>query len=215
MNSWSPVWALSRSAARAGRSHPTARRCHVTRSPRHADHGWPVASRHLTLQRSANILGYWWRAVEIFNPPRPPGPSDWFPTEAKSYACTLRPGEPAPWEPGHRVMGLQLGPGKTWEFTLYCGLYRRSCVEEELSRRFGRDDEYRDSATPGESALFALTVDADGYPVQRSAVLSACAWALGRLADTHGPGWLSRRHQVDEQWLPGTISAQRDRKSVV
>ncbi|HEY4007344.1 MAG TPA: ATP-binding protein [Pseudonocardia sp.] len=141
-------------------------------------------------QRSASVLDYW-RAVETFNPPRPPAADGVLPAEAESFVCSLHPGQPAPWEPRHDLAGLRLKPGQTWEFTLYCGLYRLSGVEAELIARFG-DDEYRDGPARGESVLFGLTVDANGYLVRQSAVLSSCAWALGRLTSQQvdGPGWL-------------------------
>jgi hypothetical protein len=43
--------------------------------------------------------------------------------------------------------------------------------------RSGRSE----APTRGQSALFACTLDADGYLLEDSVVLSACAWAVGRI----------------------------------
>ena len=48
--------------------------------------------------------------------------------------------------------------------------------------QFGDDDPAGQRKAIGDqSALFGCTVDADGLLVEESAVLSSCAWAIGRL----------------------------------
>jgi hypothetical protein len=44
-----------------------------------------------------------------------------------------------------------------------------------LVSAFGRDSKYPDSRPDGQTALFAFSLDADGYLVENSATLSSCS----------------------------------------
>ena len=60
--------------------------------------------------------------------------------------------------------------------------------------QFGDDDPASQRKAIGDqSALFGCTVDADGLLVEESAVLSSCAWAIGRLCagGRRSGDWLS------------------------
>jgi hypothetical protein len=63
---------------------------------------------------------------------------------------------------------------------VFAGVYDLSKVRDVLINKYGEDDP---EAAPvrGQSALFACTVDADGYLVPESGVVSACAWAIGQV----------------------------------
>ena len=79
----------------------------------------------------------------------------------------------------------------SWQFTVYCGLYPLASIQDRLIEVFGSDEVYRDGSVSGETALFAFTMDAAGYPLEDSAVLSSCSWAIGRLGVLGGhQNWL-------------------------
>ena len=62
---------------------------------------------------------------------------------------------------------------------MFGGVYDLGKIRAVLVQKYGQDDP--EAPTRGQSALFACTVDADGYLLEDSAVLSACAWAIGRI----------------------------------
>ena len=64
---------------------------------------------------------------------------------------------------------------------MFGGVHELSRVRDTLTGLYGPDDDggQREPAG-GQSALFAVTVDGDGAPVPGTAVLSSCAWAVGR-----------------------------------
>lgn len=70
-------------------------------------------------------------------------------------------------------------PGKVWRHEVFGGVYDLSKIRDVLVQKYDQDDP--EAPTRGQSALFACTVDADGYLLEDSAVLSACAWAIGRI----------------------------------
>nr|WP_228046135.1 DEAD/DEAH box helicase [Saccharopolyspora sp. HNM0983] len=99
--------------------------------------------------------------------------------------------ETAPWEPGHALTSEPLHPARTWKFTVYGGLYDTRALRDALVQRFGEDGAPRDEQSAGTTALFSLTLDADGDLVEDSAALSSCGWAVGRLAADSGERPLS------------------------
>jgi len=119
---------------------------------------------------AAQIVRFW-QAVEMFSPQQLPR------TDAKNHVADLRPGDPMPWEPGGKLP--QARPGKVWRHEVFGGVYDLSKIRDVLVKEYGQDDP--EAPARGQSALFACTVDADGYLVEESAVLSACAWAIGQI----------------------------------
>ncbi|WP_406690156.1 AAA domain-containing protein [Saccharopolyspora sp. ID03-671] len=95
----------------------------------------------------------------------------------------LDAGKLAPWEMGHPLLSEPLPDKRTWQFTVYGGLYSRSAVSDALVRAFGQDTR-EERPSDGHTALFALTIDADGCLVENGATLSACAWTLGKLTSS-------------------------------
>jgi hypothetical protein len=118
----------------------------------------------------ARIVRFW-HAVEMFSPQQLPK------VDAKKHVADFRPGDPMPWEPGGKLRLAR--SGKVWRHVVFGGVYDLSKIRDVLVSKYGQDDP--EAPTRGQSALFACTVDADGYLVEESAVLSACAWAIGQI----------------------------------
>ena len=121
-----------------------------------------------------------WRAVEIFSPQPLPRP------DARFRVADIGPGEPMPWEPGSRHCAPP-APGKAWRHEVFGGIHELRSVRDTLTGLYGPDDDggQREPAG-GQSALFAVTVDGDGVLVDGTAVLSSCAWAVGRARAARG-----------------------------
>jgi hypothetical protein len=122
----------------------------------------------------AEIVGFW-RAVEMFSPQQVEKVDD----ERKVFRVAA--GAPLPWTDGHRVAGVRLKPHLTWRHTVYLGCYRLERVTAALNEAYGEDPQSYDGRLDQESALAAFHVGADGIFLGRSPILSACAWATGRL----------------------------------
>ena len=112
----------------------------------------------------------------MFSPQSLPKP------DIRARVTDLGPDERMPWEPGSRLDGQPADPGKAWRHEVFGGVYELGRVRDTLVTLYDKDDSADDQRepVPGQSALFACTVDADGVLVEGSAVLSACAWAIGR-----------------------------------
>jgi hypothetical protein len=140
----------------------------------------------------ARVIEFW-RAVEVFSPQPLPRP------DARSGVADAGPGEELPWEPG--APGCpRPAEGKAWRHEVFAGLHELSRVRDTLTGLYGPDDDggQRERAG-GQSALFAVTADGDGVLVPGTAVLSSCAWAVGR-AVAAGDG-LSLAGFVQDAWL--------------
>jgi AAA domain len=119
----------------------------------------------------AQIVRFW-HAVEMFSPQALPR------AEARNHVIDFRPGDPLPWEPAGKLGNAK--QGNVWRHEVFAGVYDLSKVRDVLVRKYGEDDPEAASVR-GQSALFACTVDADGYLRQESGVVSACAWAIGQV----------------------------------
>jgi hypothetical protein len=100
----------------------------------------------------AQIVRFW-HAVEMFSPQALP------PADARNHVVDFRPGDRMPWEAGTKA-----SQGKVWRHEVFAGVYDLSKVRDVLISKYGEDDP---EAAPvrGQSALFACTIDADGYLV--------------------------------------------------
>jgi hypothetical protein len=105
----------------------------------------------------------------MFSPQALPKP------DPRNHIVDVYPGEPMPWE-----QPVKPAPGKIWRHEVFGGVYELSRVRDVLVTHFGQDDP--EAAVRGQSALFGCTIDADGFLVEESAVLSACAWAIGQVS---------------------------------
>ena len=136
---------------------------------------------------AARIVRFW-QAVEKFSPQSLKDP------DPRKNLVDVRPGEPMPWEPGSSLSQQPVKPGKVWRHRIYGGVYELSRVRDVLVKLFGDDQMEERQLEPvrGESALFACTIDEDGFLVAESAVLSMCPSAIGRAAASRGAvaAWL-------------------------
>ncbi|MFE4516120.1 AAA domain-containing protein [Kitasatospora sp. NPDC056783] len=157
-----------------------------------------------------------WRAIELFGPPSIPE------VPRKRRAGRPRASDPVvvdvtpaagqaapvlPWSPEHPETAAWRAPqGMVWRHEVYGGIF-----ELELLRRAmiavlpagtdpdpGVPDE--ELVLSGGSAMFALVLDEHGRPVEDTSVVSACAWATGRLFDPgpSAPGWLDGFEELGE-----------------
>jgi hypothetical protein len=84
--------------------------------------------------------------------------------------------------------------GSEWRHTVYGGVFSYQPVRKEFERVLGYTEQpdHGGQRRDIESALFAFTVDKDGFLIEGSEAFSSCAWATGRLRSP-GPGeagWL-------------------------
>ena len=123
-----------------------------------------------------------WRAVEIFSARPLPRP------DARFGIADVAAGAPMPWEADSRP-GTPPPAGKAWRHEVFGGIFELNGVREVLAGLYGPDaDGGQREPERRQSALFACTVDGDGGLLPRTAVLSSCAWAVGRaLAAPDGP----------------------------
>ncbi|WP_328867622.1 ATP-binding protein [Streptomyces sp. NBC_00304] len=157
-----------------------------------------------------------WRAIELFGPPSIPalprrrsaarsGPGDEYIVD-----LTPLPGQAPPllpWDGGHPDTGARRAPrGRMWRHEIYCGIFELELLRQAMIAVLpaGTDPDpgvpQSELTLAGESAMFALILDDEGRPVEDTSVISACAWATGRLFDP-GPsarGWLDGFEDLDD-----------------
>lgn len=121
-----------------------------------------------------------WRAIEMFSAQALPK------VDIREHIVDVYPGDPMPCEQSSSLSRKPVTPGTVWRHEVFGGVYEARKVGDTLVGLFGEDDDPAGQREPaaGQSALFAFTVDADGVLAEESAVLSSCAWAIGR-ALTH------------------------------
>jgi hypothetical protein len=124
-----------------------------------------------------------WQAVSIFSP------QSLSSVDSGAHVVDVLPGELMPWEPGSLLESEPVKSGQVWRHEVFGGVYEVRGVRDVLVRRLGSDNPGEDEQAPvrGESAIFACMVDAEGLLVEESAVLSACAWAVGQALTPRWP----------------------------
>ena len=151
-------------------------------------------------QERSRILQFW-RSVEFFSPQSVPqtDPRD---TQEPVHAIIVPDGL-MPWESKHPLQRRRLDGNYVWRHIVYCGIYRLEGVCEILEDILGRDEESFDERVDGESCLFAFQVSHDGRVIFNTALLSTCAWAVGRTIDPgpHARAWLSGFDQEQELFV--------------
>jgi hypothetical protein len=133
-----------------------------------------------------------WQALETFNPRPLPRP------DFRENITDIRGDDPLPWEEGSRFAARAPAAGTVWRHQVFGGLFELATVRAALAGLYGGDEADGEAAGvgdvpfPGQSALFACTVDARGVLIGQSAV-SECAWALGRAVAYGGDpaAWLT------------------------
>lgn len=90
-----------------------------------------------------------------------------------------------------------------WQFSVYGGIYGLAAVREALTSVFGREGNEFVEHDDSETAMFAFTLDAEGYLVEDSPALSACAWAISRLQHPgpDAPGWLEGFKSEEDSFI--------------
>ncbi|WP_433558348.1 DEAD/DEAH box helicase [Pseudonocardia xinjiangensis] len=158
----------------------------------------------MQLDGRARIVEFW-RAVEMLNPNTVPKLERRRGAEAEQQVFDLGTNDTTPWSAGHPLTADPLPPHKTWQFTVYGGIYDLASIQRTLAEAFGDDSTPTEGRSSGRSALFAFAVDIDGFMVENSGTLSACAWALGRLGSL-GPdaqNWLDGFHAEERAFKSG------------
>ncbi|WP_128819030.1 DEAD/DEAH box helicase [Streptomyces sp. S063] len=157
-----------------------------------------------------------WRTIELFGPPSIPalprrrsaarsGPRDEYIID-----LTPQPGRPPsrlPWDADHPETAARRAPrGRMWRHEIYCGVFDLELLRQAMISVLpaGTDPDpgvpQSELKLSGQSAMFALVLDEDGRPVEDTSVISACAWATGRLFDPgpSAPGWLDGFDDLDD-----------------
>jgi hypothetical protein len=121
--------------------------------------------------------------------------------------------KPLPWDAAHPLKGQRLTKDQAWRHTVYVGMFPREAVFTALDDAFRGDPESFEERPSGSSALLALAISDRGFMLERSAVLSACAWATARALDPgpKSPNWLDGfadlesevAMQLEEMYLGG------------
>src|ERR1700751_3484034 len=123
-------------------------------------------------------IAQFWQAVEIFSPQSLPT------IDPKNHTVDLLRRDRVPWDQHSRLPEAE--PGYAWRHEVYGGLYELRRVRDVLVAGYGQDRE-EEPPPKGKSALFACTVDEDGFLVPDSMVVSACAWGAGRVSQGASP----------------------------
>ncbi|MEU5148594.1 ATP-binding protein [Streptomyces yangpuensis] len=120
-----------------------------------------------------------------------------------------------PWAADHPETGARRAPnGRMWRHEVYCGVFDLELLRQAMISVLpaGTDPDpgvpQTELVLSGQSAMFALVLDDEGRPLEDTSVISACAWATGRLFDPgpSAPGWLDGFEELDEAF-GGAIDA--------
>lgn len=112
-----------------------------------------------------------------------------------------------PWDPDHPETGARRAPyGRMWRHDVYCGVFDLELLRQAMIAVLpaGTDPDpgvpQSELVLSGQSAMFALVLDDEGRPLEDTSVISACAWATGRLFDPgpSAPGWLDGFEELDD-----------------
>ncbi|MFD8143747.1 AAA domain-containing protein [Streptomyces sp. NPDC059708] len=93
-----------------------------------------------------------------------------------------------------------------WRHEVYCGVFDLELLRQAMISVLpaGTDPDpgvpQTELVLSGQSAMFALVLDDEGRPLEDTSVISACAWATGRLFDPgpSAPGWLDGFEELDD-----------------
>ncbi|MFF3837859.1 DEAD/DEAH box helicase [Streptomyces sp. NPDC001930] len=93
-----------------------------------------------------------------------------------------------------------------WRHEVYCGVFDLELLRQAMISVLpaGTDPDpgvpQTELVLSGQSAMFALVLDDEGRPLEDTSVISACAWATGRLFDPGPsvPGWLDGFEELDD-----------------
>ena len=159
-------------------------------------------------KRASEVIRFW-RTIELFSPQTVPKVN---PADKGFPVVPLRVGSPLPWQAGSALGKLKLKPGYTWQHTVYIGIYSIEDTFEVLRRVFEPGSDSYDDRPPGQSALAAFMVSADGVFLLGSELLSSCAWATGRAVNPGptGPEWLQGLEAAQQQFTESLLEILAD-----
>ncbi|MFD0398908.1 AAA domain-containing protein [Kitasatospora sp. NPDC127121] len=128
--------------------------------------------------------------MELFSPQKVDG------VDPSKDVYSVWDGRPLPWEPDHRLRRRSPGRGRSWQHTVYAGVFELTALRDTLLGVFGTDGptEDFDGRLGGQSAVLCFSVNDQGLLLKDSVTISSCAWAVGR-ALRPGP--------ADPAWLDG------------
>ncbi|RQO73144.1 DNA helicase [Aquitalea sp. FJL05] len=161
------------------------------------------------LTEEEKIVRYW-HAVELLQPQSAPK----LEKRSNPYAAYLHDipiqAPILPWEDRSQLAQQELPKHRIWSHTLYAQLYDNKLVAEELLKRYGADQGYKEPQSQI-SAVFAAKFTMAGHLVENSFVLSSEAWFLGRVLT--GQDWTqgfedAQKAAADQvkSWLTGQVS---------
>jgi hypothetical protein len=154
-----------------------------------------------TTEAIAKTLRYM-HSLEAFNPPPIDDVKDQ-PTKITTRSVCLEDysvGDTLPWQPKHKTASYPKGQTKNkdgtvtphaWVHAVYLGVFPRTLITTQLDalthpNLTDRDRTEREQSRanlPGDTAIACLLVDETGHFIPDKAVLSDCAWSLGRGAE--------------------------------
>lgn len=155
----------------------------------------------LTNPQDTQSLLAFWRAVESLTPQKLERP-DLKSPDAPVYAIDHQDAV-WPWhDPAHRHK--KLPANKTWRYTLQAGRYDIDTLTQLLTDTIGAHaDVFDGGRSNGQSRLFDLGFDHDGYPLPETFVLSLACWSAGQILHfDDGIAALESGGQVDVEDLP-------------
>lgn len=156
-----------------------------------------------------------WTLLELFSPQSVPKPTRRSTRPSDKQVVSWRPGQQLPW--------VTLAPppqrGKTpksWQHTVYLGVYELEDTFQLLHRAFGEDRDAYDARRSGQSACAAVVLDDKGVLAIESSVLASAPWAIAKLeagSPSRSPEWAADFPDAASAF-PGTIDevegARRD-----
>lgn len=136
------------------------------------------------------ILQYW-TLLELFSPKSVPRPTRRATRPSDKQVVSWRPGQPLPWT----TLAPPPQRGKTqksWQHTIYLGVYELEDTFQLLHRAFGEDRDAYDARRSGQSASAAVVLDHRGVLAVESSVLASAPWAIAQLeagSPSRSPEW--------------------------
>lgn len=156
-----------------------------------------------------------WTLLELFSPQSVPKPTRRSTRPSDKQVVSWRPGQQLPWT----TLAPPPQRGKTprtWQHTVYLGVYELEDTFQLLHRAFGEDRDAYDARRSGQSACAAVVLDHKGILAIESSVLASAPWAIAKLeagAPSRSPEWAADFPDAAGAF-PGTIDevegARRD-----
>ena len=132
-----------------------------------------------------------WTLLELFSPQPVPKPTRQSTRPSDKQVVSWRPGQQLPWTT--LAPPPQRGKtSRTWQHTVYLGVYELEDTFQLLHRAFGEDRDAYDARRSGQSACAAVVLDHKGVLAIESSVLASAPWAIAKLeagSPSRSPEW--------------------------